>query len=243
MLGPLDYIFWVCNFALQIYIVGRSLFCRDFFRYFSLNVFMLTCALVSVGQFFFLQTFGYRSEQYSYFFWYSNAVSTIVLFVAILSLYQRVFEEMEVSKYIRGGALLLLVLTAGFSYMVIDSNNRSYNFLEKFVVELTQNLNFVGLVLTYLLWFAVKQMKETRVRILQLVLSLGIYFAAFAAMFAFANMTYKHPEWFRDSTVDSLLRAFGALTNLFLPLSWAYTFTKISEEARLATARVATVRR
>lgn len=243
MLGPLDYIFWVCNFLLQIYIVARSLYCRDFLRYFSINVFMLTCALTSVGQFFFLSTFGYRSNEYGYFYWYSTAITTVVLFLAILSLYHRVFEEMAVSKYIRGGALLLIVLTAGFSYLVIDSNNRSFNFLNSLVIEITQNLNFIGLVLTYLLWFAVKQMKESRLRVLQLVLSLGIYFAAYAALFAFANMTISHPDWLPETTVDTIVRVMGAFRNLFLPLAWAYTFTRIPEEARLATARVAAAHR
>jgi len=48
------------------------------------------------------------------------------------------------------------------------------------VVELSQNLYFIGVLLTYLLWGAMMKMRENRTRLMQLVLTMGVYFSAFA---------------------------------------------------------------
>ena len=76
--------------------------------------------------------------------------------------------------------------TAIFSYAVVD---RSTDRLSTgFAIELSQNLYFVGLILTYILWGAVMKLRETRTRLVQFVLSLGLYFSAYAACYALANM-------------------------------------------------------
>ncbi|HEV8384460.1 MAG TPA: hypothetical protein VGQ11_06270, partial [Candidatus Acidoferrales bacterium] len=107
------------------------------------------------------------------------------------------------------------------------------NLVNKFVVELSQNLYFVGLVLTYLLWGAVMKLRETRTQIIQLVSALGVYFSAFAGSYAFHNLSAGHINVVLWTYLPQLLA-------LWLPLAWAYTFAKIPQEARLATARVAT---
>jgi len=96
------------------------------------------------------------------------------------------------------------------------------------VVELGQNLYFVGVVLTYVLWGAVMKLRETRMRLIQLVLSLGVYFSAYAALYALRNL-------FPDVAIFKFL---VPIVGTWLPLAWAYTFTKVPENARLATARL-----
>jgi len=103
-----------------------------------------------------------------------------------------------------------------------------------FVVELSQNLYFVGLVLTYILWAAVLKMRETRTRLIQLVLSMGVYFSLFAANFALQNLYQSRGAFF-----EVLTPLFGC----FLPLSWAYTFWQVPEEARTVPSQLAVVPR
>jgi hypothetical protein len=105
--------------------------------------------------------------------------------------------------------------------------------LTGFFFELSQNLYFVGLVLTYVLWGAILKLRETRTQLIQLVLSLGIYFSAFAATFALGNM---FPNL---QSLGYVLPVFGCL----LPLAWAYAFLRLSHDARMATARLAVVPR
>src|SRR5437899_13032176 len=138
---------------------------------------------------------------------------------------------MKFERYLRLGAIFLLGGTAWFSYAVVQQS--SHRILSHFAFELSQNLYFVGLILTYALWGAILKLRETRARLIQLVLALGVYFSAFAADYALRSL---YPEFL-------LWRYVSHLMALLLPVSWAYTFLKIPEEARLATARVAATNR
>jgi len=77
-----------------------------------------------------------------------------------------VFDEMKVEKYLRLVAVLLLAGTALFSYAVVQQSSAvqqsSNRMLTGFFFELSQNLYFVGLVLTYVLWGAILKLRETR---------------------------------------------------------------------------------
>jgi hypothetical protein len=90
---------------------------------------------------------------------------------------------------------------------------------------MSQNMYFVGLVLTYLLWVAVFKLRETRARLVQLVLALGAYFSATAALYAFRNMF---------PAMHTMAQVMNTFLGALLPVAWAYTFTWVPEEARLA---------
>jgi len=106
--------------------------------------------------------------------------------------------------------------------------------ITRYVVEMSQNLYFVGVVLTYVLWGAILKLRETRTRVIQLVLSLGVYFSAFAGNYALRNLyPQMHVVW------EFVPPVLGCL----LPLSWARAFWSVSEEARLAPSRLMAVPR
>jgi membrane-associated HD superfamily phosphohydrolase len=176
--------------------------------------------------------YGLSSPQYVYFYFYSDAVLTIFLYFALCTLYSHVFSEMKAERYVKLGAILLLAGTALFSYGVVQQS--SAKFLTHFVVELSQNLYFVGLVLTYVLWGAILKLRETRTRLIQLVLSLGVYFSLLAANYAVRNL---YPSL--SSVFIPLVQIFG----IFLPMAWAYAFWRLPEEARLAPSRLAVIPR
>jgi len=195
---------------------------------------MLSTVVVSIGRHQVLSHFGLRSSEYRYTYYYSDALLTIFLYLALITLYLHVFDEMKVEKYVRLTAVLLLAGTALFSYAVVHQSFHSFDkLLAGFVFELSQNLYFVGLVLTYVLWGAILKLRETRAQLIQLVLSLGVYFSAFAAAFALKNM-------FPDlQSVNYIAPLFGCL----LPLAWAYAFWRLSPDARMVPARLAVVPR
>jgi len=229
MLGPADYLFWVSGFLLEVSVVLCSLHRRVFFRYFPLNLYMFCTALVAAGQYFCIRNFGFTSTSYMYFYYYTDSLLNILMFGVIVHLYNQVFSEMRVSRYIKGAALVLIVATGLFSYGVVHQN-RSH-LTSRFVVELGQNLYFVGVVLTYLLWGAIVKLRETRARLVQLVLSLGVYYSAMAGAYALRNLF--------PGLEAHVLRWMPPLMACWLALAWAYTFTRVPEEARLATARLA----
>jgi hypothetical protein len=193
---------------------------------------MLLSATASVGRFLVLRHSSLDSLEYRYFYFFSDVLLTIALYFGLISLYSQLFEELNVEKYVRLGAVLLLAGTAWFSYAVVSQS--STRILTHFVYELSQNLYFVGLILTYLLWAFILKLRETRARLVQLVLSLGIYFSAFAATYAISNL---------NPSLYSYLTFAGPMIGFILPLAWGHAFLRLSEETRLAPAHLAAVPR
>ena len=222
---------WFLGAGLEVSVVVCSLAKHSFRRYLCLNLYMLFSFLLSVGRFYMYNHYGLRSSQYKYFYYSSDALLTICLYLALITLYLHVFDEMKVEKYVRLAAVILLAGTALFSYGVVEQS--SHKMLTNFVYELSQNLYFVGLVLTYVLWGAILKLRESRTQLIQLVLSLGVYFSALAANFALENM-FPNLRFF-----TYIVPVFGCL----LPLAWAYAFWRLAPDARMAPARLAVVPR
>jgi hypothetical protein len=74
------------------------------------------------------------------------------------------------------------------------------------------------------------KLRETRVRLIQLVLALGIYFSADAMTYALRNLF--------PSLEPLVLRWIPPIMGVWLPLAWAYTMAKVSEDSRLTPARL-----
>jgi hypothetical protein len=227
MLGPADYLVWLLGFVFQVSFVVCAFLRRDFLRYITLNLYMFAAAAANIGHFIVIQRFGFSSVEYFYYYYYSDTVLTVLLYFCVIQLYLQVFEEMEVSTYIRGASMMLLLGTAWVSFMMVRQHES--HLTGRFVVELSQNLYFVGLVLTYVLWGAVMKMRETRARVIQFVLALGVYFSAYSATYALRNL-FPHLE---------LTKVLPPLVGTWLPMAWTYTVWKVSEDARLAPASLA----
>lgn len=231
MLGPLDYALWLVGFLAEAYVVVCLCTSINLLRYLSLNIYMVATVGVTIAQFLVVRHYGVTSAVYAYVYYYTDALLTISLFFVIMSFYHQVFQQMGAGKYVRWGSVLLLSGTALLSYLIVRRMPTSSARQTSFVIEMSQNLYFVGVVLTYLLWGAVIKLRETRTRLIQLILALGIFFSADAANYALYNL-FPHLE-------ANFLKWIPPVVGTFLPLAWAYTFTRIPEEARLATARVA----
>lgn len=231
MPGLAALIIWCLGVALELAFVVCSLARRSFLRYFFLNLYFLMELSSNGVRYFVLARFGQSSDEYCYVYFYTDVLLTLALYLALISLYVYVLGELEVGKYVRLTAVLLLLGTALFSYAVVTQSEK--RLVTSFAYELSQNLYFVGLVLTYILWGAVVKMRETRTRLVQFVLALGIYFSAYAASYALVNLASKY----------SVVHVLGPLVSCLLPLSWTMTMWRHSEEARLVPAQLVAVQR
>jgi hypothetical protein len=216
---------------MELAFVVCSIARRSFFRYFFLNLYFLLVLGSSVARKVALSVFGLSSLEYRYAYFYTDALLTLALYVALISLYARVFGELRFGKYVRTIAVLLLLGTAVFTYAVVAQSTDRLS--TNFAYELSQNLYFVGLVLTYILWGAVLKLRETRTRLVQFVLSLGLYFSAYAASYALLNLASRY------SVVYFIAPMFGCL----LPLSCTVTMWRYSEDSRLVPAQLVAVPR
>ncbi len=200
---------------------------KDLLRYLSLTIYLFSVACANCVQYLCISRYGFSSPQYFYCYYYTESLLIILLFWTIIQLYQQTFREMNVSGYIRGGAVLLLFATAAFSYIVVHENRN--HLTTRFVVELGQNLHFVGMVLTYLLWGAILSCGRLA-RVSSSLYSIGVYFSATACTYALRNLF--------PGLQSSVLRWVPPIMGVWLPIAWAYTFAKVSEDSRLATARL-----
>jgi hypothetical protein len=226
VLGPVDYLLLFTELLLEVLAVAVLIKRKALFQYFTIVLYLCASIAVGIGRYSVLKTAGFTSDAYLYFYYFSEALLILCLYFVLMTLYAQVFSEMNVGKFVRAGALLLLLLTILISYHTIASS--SDRLITKFVNELTQNLYFVGVVLTYVLWGVMMKLRESRTRLMQIVLSMGVYFSAFAGSYALGNM---YPD----------LRVWHYVCHLMVvwqPISWAYTFMKVPEDARTMTARV-----
>ena len=232
MLGPIQYGIWFFCTLLEATVVVCAIRGKAFRRYIFLNIYMTAEVVASIVRFDILHRYGFQSPTYAYFYYYSDALLTILLFFALSSLYSDVFGELNAERYVQLGAVLLFAGTALFSFAVVQQS--SSKLLTHFVFEISQNLYFVGLVLTYILWAAILKLRETRTRLIQLVLSLGVYFSLYAANYALRNL---YPS------VSSLFEWLNPVIGCFLPAAWAYAFWRLPEDARLVPAELAVAQR
>jgi hypothetical protein len=231
MPGSVELFIWYLGTAFELAFVVCSIARRSFFTYFFLNLYMLVTILADCARWQVLRYYGFDSDQYMQCYYYTDALLTVLLYVSLISLYSRVFGELRFAKHMRLAAVALLLGTAGFSYAVVtQSGNRLGHF---FAYELSQNLYFVGIILTYLLWGAVLKLRETRTRLVQIVLSLGLYFSAYAASYALVNV----------APGVSVVKYASPLLGCFLPLAWCITIMRYSEESRLSPAQLVAVPR
>ena len=226
MLGPVNYVIWLAVVLAELFCVICLLKRRAFSQHFTLVLYMCACLATDIGNYRLITTSGYDSNAYYYFYFYSQLVLTICLYFVLMNLYSHVFSEMGVGNQIRAASMLLLAGTAGISYYLVASS--ASRFLTHFVLELGQNLYFVGVVLTYVLWGAMAKLRENRTRLMQLVLSMGVFVSLSAGSWAMNNLYPNHRFW----------QYYFPIASMWLPLSWAYTFLKVPKDARLATARV-----
>jgi hypothetical protein len=232
VLGPYEYTIWFLCTLLEASVLVCAIRKNAIRRYLFLNVYMAASVVASIARYHILSHYGFTSREYIYFYYYSDFLLTIALYFALTSLYSHVFSELNAGHFIRTGTVILLSGTALFSYAIVQQSNA--RLATRFVWELSQNLYFVGLVLTYVLWAAILKLHETRTRLIQLVLSTGVYFSLFAAKFALQNLYPSGASFF-----EPLTPLFGC----FLPFSWAYAFWRLPEEVRLAPARLMVVPR
>jgi hypothetical protein len=215
---------WVISALAEIYVVVCSLYRRSFLQELPINSYMSAAVAVTTTSAICMHRFGFTSRAYSYFYYYTDSLMTILMFWVIIHFYQEVFKEMRVGQYVRSGAVLLLLATALFSFFSVRQHGD--HLTGHVFLQTGQNLYFVGLVLTYLLWGAILKLRETRMRLVQLVLALGVYFSATAGVYAIGNLF--------PGLYNSFLRYLLPILATWLPVAWAYTLTRIPDEARLA---------
>ncbi len=209
----------IASVVLALTSVGVCLLSRCFRRYVFLNLYLLMCTGFSIGNYYVRSLYGYTSEQYYYFYFMGDAVMMFVAYLVIGSFFDHLFRHSVFCSYIRPALVFLFLLVVGISGLFISRSVG--HFYSGFVIELEQNMYFVGVVLTFLLWISMSYLGAQNRRFVLLVAGMGTLFAAHAANYA----------------VRFLFPSLSALTLLVPPLAYnfmvglrLYTFLRVPEE-------------
>lgn len=226
MWGTYDYLIWALSVGLAGYVLFRILAGRAISRYLALSSYLLATLSFTITAALIYHLYGFRSLEYRYFYFFGDAVLSLLLYLVLAGLFERIFSELGFSHFVRWVALLVLAGTVGVSYSIVRSAGD--RILGKFVVELQQNLYFLGVVLCTLLWFSMRKLHNMPTRLMQITLGLGMFLGAHAALYAFHNMFPSLAFW----------RYIPPASYVLFLVVLAHTFTTVPETARVETRLV-----
>jgi hypothetical protein len=228
MTGTFGYAIWLTGLLSDAALLVCALYRREFGRYLSLNLYVLLTAVADWCMYLCVQRYGRFSSEYFVAYYSTDLLLCLLMYLLIVGLYQQVFADSKLGRHVRGAAIALLVAIAVLSLAVANGQG---HFSRKFAVELEQNLNFVGVVLTYLLAGALLRKREKPMRLSQIVFALGIYFSASAGIYALRNLF--------PAFAPSFMQWAPTMLGAWLPLAWAYSFIRVPEESGLTMVRLA----
>jgi hypothetical protein len=227
MFGWLSNILWVSGVLAALYVAGRSIVSGDFLRYPILTIYMAAQAAMDISSVLVLRRYGLHSEQYAFHYYYLGSLLTVAVYFVVVELFQHAFHELGTSRHIRVASIVAVAAIAALAFAMVEKNTSRLT--SRFVVAFSQNIYFAGVALTYMLWTTVLRLREMRTRLAHLVLALGISFTAVTAVYALGSL-------FPPAIAHVLATIVVPAAGTFLPVSWAYTFTRIPEEARVTAA-------
>jgi hypothetical protein len=191
---------------------------RLLFRYFLLNLYLLANLSFTLGCYYVYSFFGYASFQYFYFYYTGDAIQNIVGYVFIGSLFDRLLRGSIFHKYVRLTLIFTFLLIVAVSARVLSSNLE--RFYSQFVFEFQQNMYFIGVLLTFLLWISMSYLRVESRRFVLLVSGLGIYFSSHAATYALQFLTPR---------LDAIAMKIPPLAYCLMVSLWLYTFLCVPE--------------
>lgn len=218
MYGTYDLIILWLSVVLSLGVAVLSVRSRFLSRYLILNLYLVANVAFTSGCFYVRSLYGYTSPQYFYFYFTGDAIVTVINYLLIGSFFTYLFRHSVFRKYVQLTLVFFfvgVVLVSGS--FISGSVDRLYS---RWVIEFEQNMYFVGVLLTFLLWMTMSYLGAETRRFVLLVSGMGIFFTAHAANYALRFLV--------PGLADVLARV-PPLAYTFMVLLWLYTFLRVPE--------------
>jgi hypothetical protein len=219
LLGPFDLLVWLIGFLAEVFVVAWALRDRTLLRHRTLLLYVSALAVDEILSFSILHRFGFSSNEYVYYYYYSDALLTLLMFVAIAGLCSRIFDEQQRGWRVR--AVMVLIVGVTVLYATAVTAVKHQLLATRFAVEFSGSLYFTGMILTYGVWVLLLKRRDPRLRLVLVVSAFGIYFGG-------QTVTYVLRSVYPALTA---LHYLPPLMGAWLPVSLAYTFSKVPDEA------------
>ena len=181
MLTLAEMTFWMLTTLVEVFVVFLFLIQGLFRKFLLLNTYLLFSATISMGRFAILHSFGVASSEYAYFYYYTDALLALFLFLGLCELSMRLLGTKAARRKAGLWSAGALLATSWFSFLVASS--RGTRVKTFFVLELSQNIYFVCCLLIALLWvWKLRNYPEDRMAA-RFVNVLSVYFSLFILMY------------------------------------------------------------
>ncbi|MHB8733887.1 MAG: hypothetical protein ACYC6M_01170, partial [Terriglobales bacterium] len=210
--------------------LGAALTRRGHRKLTTLAAYLGLSMAVDFGLLWTFHAFGFSSPQYKYAYYFGDPLVSIAGFVLLVRLLELCFEHSPMRiPQLRMGAMALFsgiaVLTAYFLL------SRPQETLMHLGVELEQNLSFLGMILTVLLWTATNVMRVPGLRFRRVILAFSALYSSNAAVFTVHFLLPGFESWRLLVPLTGLLGA-GLLAYTLM------TAERAQPESQMATAPV-----
>jgi hypothetical protein len=211
-----DLTLWMLTTLVEAFVVCLFLIQGQFRKFLFLNFYLLLSVAINIGRYAVLSHFGYVFSEYASFYYFSDVLVTVTLFLSICELSVRlVGTKMPRRRVVLLSAGALLVAAwSSFSF----ASSSDFRVTTRFVFQLSQNILFVcGLAIVVLWAWKLRNDPDDRIAA-RFVSVLGVYFSLFFLAYRAGQLAPY------ASGLHSLLPMIGA----WLPLGCG--FALVSQE-------------
>jgi hypothetical protein len=149
MLTLADQTFWLLTTLVEAFVVSIFLAQGLFRKFLCFNLYLLFATSINIARYAILHQFGFRSSEYGYFYYYSDALLTIFLFICVCELTRRVVGARMPWGKLVFWSTSAFVATAWFSFTIASSTG--HRIAPRYFLELSQNIYFVCCLAVFLL--------------------------------------------------------------------------------------------
>lgn len=201
-----SYAVWAAICLAKLIALGAAFFRRPYRHLNSLKGYLIVSLLGEACEFFALQRYGFTSLQYRHAYFASDLTITILGFFVLVHLLEQAFEQTSMKlPGLRAGAMLVFsgaaTLSGFFTFKQFGHSLPAFN------AQLEQNLSFIGMVLTLLLWIAMNVMHLPGVRFRRVVLAFGVLYSSGAIIYSIHSLFGQFSSWRYLVPFSSLLEA------------------------------------
>ncbi len=194
---------------------------RIFLKYPLLNLYLAASVVFTVGCYYLYRTEGYSSLSYLYFYYTADGIQNLIGYLLIGSFFYRMLRDSVFQKYVLPTLAIFFFGVVGVSELLIARSMERFSVV-RFLPEFQQNMFFVGVLLTFLLWISMTYVHAESRRFILLVSGLGIYFSAHAVSYAFQTL-------FLSPAVAAALTKVPPIAYTVMVSLWLYTFLRVPE--------------
>ncbi len=189
--------------------------------YLFLNLYLVASVIFTVGCYYLYRTDGYGSIAYFYFYYTADGIQNVIGYLLIGSFFDYMFRQSSFRPYVRPTLAIFFLGIIAVSGVIISRSVDRFS-AAAFLREFQQNMFFVGVLLTFLLWVSMAYLRAESRRFVLLVSGLGVYFSAHAVNYAFQNL-------FPSPVVAAALTKVPPIAYTVMVSLWLYTFLRVPE--------------